>query len=183
MKTKSRPCAPLSAFVADGQATAAVEFSLVLPVLMLLVFGAYQLEEATSAYRKVTLTARTVADLTTQYQTMGTSDVTTVLNASAQIMTPFDTSTLVIVLTEFTTDSSGKTTVTWSKSLNGTPLTAGATATLPANISQNSTAIVLATVTYKFSPAVLYKITSPYAMSSQMYMSPRSVQSISYTGT
>ena len=109
--------------------------------------------------------------------------MTTVLNASAQVMAPFSTSNLVIVLTEYATDSSGKTTVTWSKSLNGTPLTAGASATLPANIGQNGMSIVSAQVMYKYQPAVMYKITGVYSLSGQIFMSPRSIQSISYTGS
>lgn len=170
-------------FAVNRDATSAIEFALVLPVLMLLVFGGYQLNEAVSAYRKVTLTARTVADLTTQYTSMASSDVTTVLNASAQVMTPFNTANLTIVLTEYSTDLTGKTTVTWSKSLNGTPLVAGSTVTLPVNIAQLGTSLVLATTSFSFTPAVAYKLTGPFVMSSQIYMSPRSTQSITYTGT
>ena len=170
-------------FAANRDATSAIEFAMVLPVLMLLVFGGYQLNEAVSAYRKVTLTARTVADLTTQYTSMASSDVTTVLNASAQVMTPFNTANLTIILTEFTTDVTGKTTVTWSKSLNGTPLVVGSTVVLPANVAQLSTSLVLATTSYNFVPGVTYNLTGPYVMSSQIYMSPRATQSITYSGT
>ena len=173
----------LRALSTSRDGTAAIEFALVLPVLLLLVLTGYEINEAVTAYRKVTLTARTVADLTTQYSTMATSDVTTVLNASAQVMAPFDTTNLTIVLTEFATDITGKTTVTWSKALNGTAMTAGAPATLPANVAQLGTSLVLAQVTYNFTPAIAYKLAGPFAMSGQIYMSPRSTQSITYTGT
>lgn len=170
-------------FAANRDATSAIEFAIVLPVLALFVFGGYQMNEAVSAYRKVTLTNRTVADLTTQYTSMASSDVTTVLNASAQVMAPFDTANLTIVLTEFATDSSGKTTVTWSKSLNGTPLVVGSTVTLPANVAQLGTSLVLAQTTFNFTPAIVYNAAGPFVLSSQIYMSPRSTQSITYTGT
>ena len=173
----------LRAFAACRTGVAAVEFAVILPFLLLIVFGGYQMVEATSAYRKATLTARTVADLTTQYTTMGTADVATVLNASAQVMAPFDTSSLVIVLTEFATNAAGVSTVTWSKSLNGTPLVAGKTVILPASVAQVGTSIVLSQVTYSFTPAVAYKLTGPIAMSSQLFMNPRSIQSITYTGS
>ena len=173
----------LHAFKTCRTGTAAVEFALALPVLLVIILGGYQMAEATSAYRKTTLTARTVADLTTQYTTMTSDDVSTVLNASAQVMAPFDTSSLVIVLTEYSTSVAGVSTVTWSKSLNGTPLVAGTVAVLPASVAQVGTSIVLSQVTYSFMPVIAYKLTGPFKISSQLFMNPRSVQSIPYTGS
>ncbi|WP_237478028.1 TadE/TadG family type IV pilus assembly protein [Lichenibacterium dinghuense] len=173
----------LRRFRADRRGVSAVEFSLVLPILLVIVLVGYQVAEATSAYRKTTLTARTVADLTTQYSTMSGGDVSTVLNASAQVMAPFDASALSIVLTQFKVSAAGVATVTWSKALNGAALAAGSVAVLPAGICLPNASVVLARVTYSFTPAIGYKLTGPIAMSSALYMSPRSVASISYTGS
>ena len=172
-----------SRFTEDCCGASAIEFALVAPILVLVLLGGYQFSEATSAYRKTTLTARAVADLTTQYASMGTNEVSAVLNASAQVMAPFDTSSLSIVLTEYGVSSSGVAKVTWSKALNGTPLQPGSSATLPTGICVPNASIVLATVTYNFKPAVFYRLTGFMPMSSAIYMSPRTVASISYTGT
>ena len=179
---KRRSTKQLRDFAKDREGTSAVEFAVVLPFLMIAVFGAYQINEAVSAYNKVTLTAHTVADLTTQYTSMAQLDVATVLNASAQIMTPFSTQNLVIVLTEYATSITGTTTVTWSASLsNGTVSTTQSSTqpvTLPANVAQPGTSLILATVSYKFKPPILYQLTNPYTMSSSIYMSPRAIASI-----
>jgi Flp pilus assembly protein TadG len=167
----------------DDRGTSAVEFAVILPFLMVLYFGTYQASEVLSAYRKMTLTMHTVVDLASQYQTMGTSDMATVLGASAQTMAPFPTANLTIVLTEYATDSTGKTTVTWSKALNGTALVAGKTAMLPTNICQNGASVLQGVVSYSYTPPVGYKITGPIVMSGQLFMNPRQVQSVAYTGT
>ena len=98
-------------------------------------------------------------------------------------MAPFNTAALTIVLTQFQVSSTGAATVIWSKALNGTALTQGAAATLPANICLPGASIVLAQVSYLFTPAVVYRRTGAFNLSSSIYMSPRSVQSIPYTGT
>lgn len=171
-----------ASFGADRRGVAAVEFALVFPFLLVLYLGGYQICEAVSAYRKVTITARTVVDLTTQYSTMSAADVGTVLNASSQVMAPFDTTNLSIVLTEYATNSSGVATVTWSKALNGTPLQQGATVILPTNICQRGASVVYALVTYAYTPAVGYGSTRSFAISDQIYMAPRGVASVAYTG-
>jgi len=173
----------LEGIASDCRGVSATEFALILPILLLLVLGGYQLSQAASAYRKVTRTARTVADLATQYSTMTKNDMQTVLNASSQVMAPFNTSALSIVLTEFSVSSSGVATVTWSQSLNATALSPGSTVILPAGVCLPNASVVLATVTYNFTPAIGYKITGPFVISSALYMSPRSVASISYTGS
>ena len=170
-------------FAGDRRGVSAVEFALVLPLLLLIVLVGYELSEAVSAYRKVTSTARTVADLTTQYSTMSSGDVSTVLNASAQVMAPFNTSSLSIVLTEFKVSALGIATVTWSQTLNGTALAAGSIVVLPAGICLPNASVVLASVTYSYTPAIGYKMTGPFVISSALYMSPRSVASIPYTGS
>ncbi len=169
-------------FRSASEGASAAEFALILPTLLTIYLGGYETVQAVGAYRKVTLTTRTVADLTTQYSSMAASDVSTVLNASAQVMAPYPTTSLSIVLTEFQVSVAGVATVTWSQALNGTPLKVGAIVLLPANICQPNASVVLSNVSYSFTPAVAYKLTGPIVMTGQLYMSPRQVQSIPYTG-
>ena len=185
-KANAHPLGRLTLNVRDFRTArggaSAIEFALVAPILLVIYLSGYETFMAVSAYRKVAITTRTVADLTTQYSTMAAADVTNVLNASAQVMAPFSTTNLSIVLTEFQVSALGIATVTWSQALNGTPLKTGLVVTLPANICQFGASIVLSSVSYSFTPAVAYKLTGPIVMTGHIYMSPRQVQSIPYTG-
>ncbi len=172
----------LGLFRRDLRGANAVEFAMILPVMIFLYIGGLQLTQGVSAYRKVTVTARTVADLATQYTSMSATDVSNVLNASAQIMYPFPSSGLKIVLTEFSTSLSGVSTVTWSKTLNGTALTQGQVIVLPTNICQPGASVVRADVSYTYTPAIGTAMTGSIPLASSLYMSPRQIQSIPYTG-
>lgn len=167
----------------DGRGVAAVEFALTAPVLIVAFLGTYEGFQAAAAYRKLSSTTTEMANVVSQYTTMGASDVSTVMNASAQIMAPYSTSNLSIVLSEITTSSSKVATVTWSQAYNGgTALTAGASFTLPTSLQTASTSYMLVQTTYAWTPLVAGGPVGSIHMTDQMYTLPRSSSSIPYTG-
>lgn len=167
----------------DGRGVAAVEFALTAPVLIIAFLGTYEGFQAAAAYRKLSSTTTELANVVSQYTTMGAADVATVTGASAQIMTPFPTSGLSIVLSEITTDSKSKATVTWSQAYNGgTALTQGASYTLPTSLVTASTSYMLVQTTYAWTPMISGGPVGSINMTDQMYTLPRASSSIPYTG-
>jgi Flp pilus assembly protein TadG len=70
-----------------------VEFAIALPVMLLLYVMAFVLSDMTSCNRKVTITARAMADMATRYAALSTStsasnSVATIIAASEQVLTP-----------------------------------------------------------------------------------------------
>ncbi|TGD98601.1 TadE/TadG family type IV pilus assembly protein [Methylobacterium nonmethylotrophicum] len=77
---------------------AAVEFAMVLPLLLLLYLGTTDLAGYVSNFRKVTLAARTVADLVAREDgTVSASEFSTIAKAGRAVLAPYDTSTARIV--------------------------------------------------------------------------------------
>lgn len=84
----------------DARGVAAIEFALVLPVLVALYFGMTELVRAVDTSRKATLYARTIADLSGR-ATNGTpkvDDMAAILNASGAIMRPYPTADLQVAI-------------------------------------------------------------------------------------
>jgi Flp pilus assembly protein TadG len=81
--------------VTDRAGTAAVEFALIMPLLVTLFFGSYEISNLLLADMKLTAAAQTAADLmartpsTTAY--LQATDFTANLNAVQQVMTPLPT--------------------------------------------------------------------------------------------
>lgn len=80
---------------------AAVEFALILPIMLTLFVGLTELSSAIDNWRKVTLVARTVSDLTAQgdkQDPFSQETMTDILAASKLILRPFDGSKATIVV-------------------------------------------------------------------------------------
>ena len=159
--------------VEDERGLALVEFACVLPVLLLMYLAGYQLTDALSCNRKVTIATRAVADLITQNSSVTTTQVNTILSASSKVLTPYSASNALIRVTEFTTDSNGNTTVTWSMDNRGGGRSKGTTFILPPAIKMNSTSIILSETVYSYSPAVTFRTVGPLTLSDTVYMNPR----------
>jgi Flp pilus assembly protein TadG len=158
----------------DSRGAAGVEFALILPVALILFTGAITYGDAIALDRKVTLTTHTITDLVTQYSSISSTDMTTLLNASASVVAPYSAATMLVTVSEVSTDAAGKATIVWSRAtVNGTPRTVGSVVTLPSTIDTANVTYIWGEVRYTYTPAIGYQVTGPLILSDQTYMSPR----------
>src|SRR6267154_5564102 len=115
----------LVSFARDRRGVSAVEFAMLLPLMVTLYLGAVEISQGVGIDRKVTLTTRTVADLASQVSSINNADMTNLLNASASVILPYDTTKLKVTVSEITIDSNGTAKIVWSDTLNGTKRTVG----------------------------------------------------------
>lgn len=160
-----------------------VEFAFALPILLLLYLGGYQLSDAIACNRKVTIAARAVADLTSQFDTSITpvtaAQIATVLDASAQIMAPYDAANALVRVSEIQIDPTGKPVLVWSQAKNGSKLTDLNTLSVPSQLtSMPNTYLILSQVNYAYTPAVTYGAVGPLSLADAIYMSPRRSQRV-----
>ncbi|MEA2906753.1 MAG: hypothetical protein QOC56_2436 [Alphaproteobacteria bacterium] len=180
MKAVMKAFAPLGSlsrrivgFAQDQRGVSAVEFAMLLPLMITLYLGSVEISQGVSIDRKVTLTTRTVADLASQVSSINNSDMTNMLNATAAVISPFDQSKLKVVVSAVTIDSNGSAKITWSDTLNGTKRAVGSTVSLPAALNVANTTLVWSEVSYSYKPTIGYVITGTLDLSDQIYMRPR----------
>lgn len=157
----------------DDRGTALIEFAFTLPFMLLLFVGGYQISDGVFAYRKTTQTARTVADLASQYTSVNDNDLTQILNASTQVLTPYSSTAAEVRVSQVTIDCFGQATVSWSKGKNTSGYTTGATFVVPAAYRQNNTTIIVAEVVYHYTPSFASSLLGNIDLKEQVTMFPR----------
>ncbi len=157
----------------DRSAVSAVEFALILPLMLTLYLGGIQISEALSINRKVSHVTSTLADLVTQSKSLTDSDLQNIFDASSSVMAPYSSSPLQITVAEIYIDGDGKATVVWSDARNATAPSVGSDVTLPAAIAVNNSYVVAAEAHYPFTPAIGYVVTGSFDLNSTYYLKPR----------
>lgn len=170
---------------------AAAEFALMIPVMMTIWVGMVVATDALNADKKVTVLARTLADMTTQMQAVSQSDLDSIFLATETVMWPQPADDIGMRVTSIDIDGAGKVFVDWSVvpsvgTLKGSyaPLSRCSTYTkLPEALKLPRTSIILAEVAMNYQASVvsdivdeLFKGTSAngeFKLGDMLFMRPR----------
>jgi Flp pilus assembly protein TadG len=173
-----RLCRGLTHFARERRGLAAVEFAMLLPVMMTLYLGSVEITTAVATQRKVTLTARALADLSSQFTAIANADMTNILNAASDIIAPYSAAQLKSTVSELAIDANGQATVVWSDTLNGTARTVGSVVNIPTNLAVANTYLLLGETQYSYNPSYGYAVTGTLTLSEQIFMRPRQSNSV-----
>lgn len=149
----------LARFRAADDAVAAVEFALVLPLLLLLYFGSIEASSLYIADRRVNTISATIGDLVSQWDDgdgeMSRDRFDDYLAASISLIYPMSTTGLEIVVTCVQVLSDGTTKVVWSEPYNGgTARVANSSYTLTPQMNQAARGgyIIASETSYSYLP-------------------------------
>jgi Flp pilus assembly protein TadG len=168
----------------DTRGMSAVEFALIVPVLILLYVGVAEMGNALTIYRRTSTVAATAADLTAQVKTIKGSDIKDIFAASTGILDPYPTTPLRIVLSSVVADNNNNGKVAWSCANKGSGRAVNSAYTVPPGLTEAGTSVIVAEITYSFTPLLnLTSIFSPGAfdMKRTFYARPRRSATVAKT--
>jgi len=182
-------------FLASTRGIAAVEFSLVFPILLVLLLAAIDAGRAVAVSMKVRAAAYALDAMANQYLYIYDSDMQQILGAASIVLAPYSSGPASVILSQIQVSASGQATVIWSDQLNGTARTPGHTLAIPTNLTSTSATnkvcrdntypscyLLLAEVSYTYTPMFGHFITGPINISDTVYVTPRSVTCIQRNG-
>jgi len=182
-------------FATDGSGASAVEFAVLLPLMLVMYFGSIQITDAISADRQITLVASTIAEITSQSPSsppLASTDVQNIIgNATASppggvapaVLTPFSVSNAKITLTSVVIDGASVAHVDWSATLYGTARSGIVTSLIPQGLLIPCTSVIWGEATYNYKPTIGWVITGTLPMYDQIFLRPRNSACVQYNGS
>lgn len=168
-------------FAAAKQGIAAVEFALVLPVIVVILLATFDAGRAIAAYMKMRAATYALASITNQYATIQSTDMTSILGATAVVMAPYTSSTPAVKISQVTINNSGVATIEWGAAQGTTARPATSSITPPSTMVVNNTYLILAEVSYTYVPVFgFFGSSTGITFSDSLYVTPRSVKCIVY---
>jgi Flp pilus assembly protein TadG len=117
--TAPRCGACLTRFRSDVRGIAAVEFAIILPLMLTMFFGMIDVSTGFAVDRKVTMVSQMISDLTSRYTAVQETDVTNFFNIADAMVTPYDKVPLQATISQIYIDPATKTgKVVWSRGDN-----------------------------------------------------------------
>jgi Flp pilus assembly protein TadG len=103
----------------EKRGIAAVEFALIAPLLLGMYFLTLEVSQGIEANKKIARVGSMVADLITQQQTIGKSELDAIMKIGGSIMQPYGRTNPKIVITaiDITPDPNSKVQVAWSRKM------------------------------------------------------------------
>jgi Flp pilus assembly protein TadG len=159
----------------------AVEFALVLPVLMLLMLGSAEMGRFVILHQKVDRVAVTTSDLVARAETINETDLNDIFDAADYVAQPFDLAGLgIVIVSAVTNDDGSGARVAWQRSGGGSGTytsqigVPGGVATLTTDfeVREGETAII-AEVFYDFEPFLSELIVEPQTLYRRAHHRPR----------
>ena len=164
----------------DQSGVSAVEFALLMPLLIMIYFGLAETTQMLMADRRISQVAFSVGDLVSRTDQIDDAQMADIFTVARVIMEPFPVSTVMgIRVTSIAVAPDGRASVVWSDASG----TLGAHATgIPMTIDGNRVnpgeTVVLSEVQYLYKGVSSMIIADAMSLSAQFYLKPRKTDAV-----
>jgi Flp pilus assembly protein TadG len=166
-------------FSRENRGVSAVEFAILLPVMLTLYLGGTEVTQGITIKRKTTMVTRTIGDLVAQDTSVTNGEMTSIFSAAGAVVSPYPSGNLKVIVSSVSIDAQKVAKVVWSDAWGGaTARLPGETVTLPENLNDFiNTTLIWAEASYTYTP-IGYMITGPMTLADNLYVRPRLVAKV-----
>jgi Flp pilus assembly protein TadG len=175
----------------DDRGNAAVEFALIVPLMLVLFFGTVEFSSAVAVNRKISMVTQELADMAARYTSVNDTDMTNFGIIGDAMLTPYSATPLKATITEIYIDpATGAGRAQWSK--GDVPRGPGSPVPVPANLIAKDASnkvianqyLIFTETSYVYTPAVGYVMGSAgVTLSDKAYTRPRVTACVLYNQT
>jgi Flp pilus assembly protein TadG len=163
---------------------AAVEFALLLPMMVTLFFAILEMGNFLTVHRKIVQATQNAADLLTQEKTLGNANFDDVTEALRVILRPFPDATLAYRVTSVVYNAtSGAATVGWEKSYGTLGTTPDGPTSTAAGLGLPGESSLVVNLSYVYTPLFTHIVPSTISIGETAIARPRRVRVIPCTAS
>ena len=176
---------------AAERGVSAVEFALIAPLMLLMLFGASEVSQVVSVDRKVTLAASTLGDLAAQADRVSCTDLAQIAAVTRSVFAPYTATTPSLVVASVALQS-GTPKVEWSQEIDGTggcanvndshALKVGNTVTVDNGLFATNGGVVVGEVTLEYTSLGTSFSSNTTTLKERFYFRPRKSAKLCLTG-
>lgn len=155
----------------------AVEFALIVPLMLSIYFACIELSLLMILDRKVTTSTATLGDLTARALTISNDDLDDIFEATRMIFQPNDITEARMRVSSLYNDA-GTIRVGWSDGCNLAAYSVDQVIAAPANLVPAGGTVIYAEIEYDYNSALGYFFTTTKTLTDQFYLRPRRVNEI-----
>jgi Flp pilus assembly protein TadG len=176
----------------DERGNSAVEFAMIVPLMLVMFFGTVEISSAVAVNRKISMVTQQLADLASRYTTVNDTDMTNFGNIGDAMLSPYSATPLQATITEIYIDpATGLARAQWSK--GDAPRGVGTTVPVDPNLIARDAVthaitpnqyLIFTETSYLYRPAVGYVMgVAGVTLSDKTYMRPRLSSCVLYNAT
>lgn len=176
---------------AAQRGVSAVEFALIAPLMLLMLFGASEVSQVVSVDRKVTLAASTLGDLAAQTDRVSCADLAQIAAVTRGVFAPYTATTPSLVVASVALKS-GIPKVEWSQEIDGTGGCSGVnnshelkvdnTVTVDTGLFATNGGVVVGEVTLQYTSLGTSFSPNKTTLRERFYFRPRKSEKLCLTG-
>jgi Flp pilus assembly protein TadG len=151
----------------------AIEFAIILPVMLTSLLGAVEVSNGMLADRKVTQTTSTLADLVSQDNSVTNAEINDIFAAAVAVMHPINATGMRMRISSVVADANGITRVAWSDARNMSARAVNSTITVPAGMVAANGSVILTEVELNYSSSFGEFLTNGVTLQDKFYLRPR----------
>jgi Flp pilus assembly protein TadG len=167
----------------DTGAVSAIEFALIVPLMLVMFFGVIEISAGVAIDRKVSMVTQTTSDLVSRYKSVTDVDISGVFTVANAMLTPYQSAPMKAKITEiYINPATGNACVQWSRAVNDTKYADNAVIAVPADLIAKDAAnqiianqyLIFSEVDYVYTPTVGYVLAkSGITIGDRTYTRPR----------
>jgi Flp pilus assembly protein TadG len=163
--------------IRDRSGAAVVEFAILAPVALLMLFGTYEITSMLVAYMKLIDAVDVVCDLASQQNIITTASLNDFYTAEQLIMAPLNTNGLGLAIASVTFNAQGTGSLAWQQTFGGAAAMTDAV-TGAQTLSNPNWSVIVAQATYTYNSPLKYVLHNGITLTERVYTKPRVIGDI-----